>query len=340
MKRFFFLLLFPFALVSQSYYGDAPKEIKASLKHEKKANRLDQVGQLKLNIEYPKDYSREELNEDRSTKTPQFHLAFDRSVNPSNSNETQNETIVIEYEPIEEGLHVLDLPILNFQSKSEPHKRHTLYPPSIECEIQMIQEDPMSELEIAAPLSLDPKPNLEVDHANRKVFFQNSEKEFQKVRSQFLKKAPSMKWKWFVLAFVLGLVVFKAYQLLTKQKNLQNLFTPSETPRERALRALNQLKQKKLPQKGQYDAFYVEITQIVRKYIEGHYHVNAPEQTTQEFLQVVLGQSLFNEQINHYLTEFLKFADLVKFARLNPNIEDCHQAEEAAQSFILSESDN
>lgn len=331
------LALVPTLLFSEAYFGEAPKSISAQITRNFQPSTLDQTGELDLQIHYPESYELKEI-ELIANKNAEIAYTLTNLTDQVDENQKRIQNIRIRYEPQVEGTHQIELPLLLFESKKEPHHRHTLYPPSIECEVRMLHEDPLEELEVAAPLTLDEKPPLELDQYNKKVFLQKREEDLKEVHQKFLKQAPSMKWKWFVWAFVIGFVSYKLFQLLTRRKTLKNLFSAEENPREKALKALKVLKLKNLPEKGRYDDFYVEITQIVRQYIEGYYKIKAPEQTTQEFLQVMLGQSIFNEQINHYLTEFLKFADLVKFAKLSPKEEDCHQAEEAAESFILSES--
>jgi hypothetical protein len=78
--------------------------------------------------------------------------------------------------------------------------------------------------------------------------------------------------------------------------------------------------------------FYVELTGIVRRYIESTKGVRAPEQTTEEFLREITGRKTFSAEENHRLKYFLEAADLVKFAGYRPERDDvessCHRAKE------------
>ena len=57
------------------------------------------------------------------------------------------------------------------------------------------------------------------------------------------------------------------------------------SPIERALYELDVLLKKGLPGRGLYKDFYVELTMVVRRYIERRHDVRAPNLTTEEFLR-------------------------------------------------------
>lgn len=80
--------------------------------------------------------------------------------------------------------------------------------------------------------------------------------------------------------------------------------------------------------------FYVELTAIVRRYIERTTSVRAPELTTEEFLRQVEQEALFGEQENFRLIAFLEAADLVKFAGVTPDLESIDQATDRAKRFV------
>lgn len=337
MKHWITLTLFPLSLAAHAYFGEVPETFTAKVTKKTTELTLQDLGEMEVEVMYPSDFQMSDLTFDAHQKDEEIQCRIHHQSLPKEEGESVLQNFSIRYEPQVEGTHAIELPLIHFQSKREPGTRHTLYPPSIECEVRMTREDPLEELEVAAPLTLDEAEPVELDSYNKKVFFQKSEEELKEVHEKFLSGAPSMKWKWFVYAFVLGFIAYKGYQLLSRKKTFKELFSTKEDPKERAMRALRNLKAKNLPKKGRFGDFYVEITQIVRDYIEGYYQIKAPEQTTQEFLQIVLNDAVFSAEINHYLTEFLKFADLVKFAKLNPKIEDCRHAEEMAENFILTE---
>lgn len=80
--------------------------------------------------------------------------------------------------------------------------------------------------------------------------------------------------------------------------------------------------------------FYVELTGVVRRYIERSTGVHAPEQTTEEFLREIQGSEKFDVGERGRLRDFLESADLVKFAAHQPQTGDIEQTFELAKRFI------
>lgn len=80
--------------------------------------------------------------------------------------------------------------------------------------------------------------------------------------------------------------------------------------------------------------FYVELTAIVRRYIERTTGIRAPEQTTEEFLREISRAKTFDQDTRLRLREFLEAADLVKFAAHHPNMEDVDESVRRARLFI------
>ena len=82
--------------------------------------------------------------------------------------------------------------------------------------------------------------------------------------------------------------------------------------------------------------FYVELTAIVRRYIERTKGIHAPEQTTQEFLQEISRRKDFPAEQSRRLRSFLEAADLVKFAAHQPREEDVEESFRRASAFVGS----
>ncbi len=86
------------------------------------------------------------------------------------------------------------------------------------------------------------------------------------------------------------------------------------SPRERAMAELQRLLSRNLPGRGLFKDFYIELTMVVRRYIERSHGIRAPEQTTQEFLAEAAHHPTFTAEVLAKLRTFLESADLVKFA--------------------------
>lgn len=106
------------------------------------------------------------------------------------------------------------------------------------------------------------------------------------------------------------------------------------SPRERALEELKMLLRQDLIGKHRVKEFYLELTMIVRRYIERQHRVRAPEQTTQEFLAAAGQDPRFTPAVLERLKDFLEAADLVKFAAHRPTGTATDRAVETAQRYI------
>ena len=112
---------------------------------------------------------------------------------------------------------------------------------------------------------------------------------------------------------------------------------PPRPAHEVALEALTGLRAKRLPQAGQFETYYVTLSAIVRTYLEDGLQVRAPEMTTEEFLVAVTRDtrpSRLPPAHQHLLGTFLAQADLVKFARHRPSLDESDAAYEAAKRFV------
>jgi hypothetical protein len=105
------------------------------------------------------------------------------------------------------------------------------------------------------------------------------------------------------------------------------------SPEELARLELERLMAGKLPEQD-VKRFYVELTGLVRRYIERTTGIRAPEQTTEEFLREIAGRKTFPAEETARLKRFLESADLVKFAAHRPGREDIDESIERARRFI------
>jgi len=110
------------------------------------------------------------------------------------------------------------------------------------------------------------------------------------------------------------------------------------SPRDRALHELKCLLQKDLVGRNMVKDFYLELTMIVRLFIERGYCIRAPEQTTEEFLASASADARFTPDVLAKLRAFLQSADLVKFAGFMPDRASTDRAVSDAEAFIKVES--
>ena len=126
---------------------------------------------------------------------------------------------------------------------------------------------------------------------------------------------------WWVLLGLL-LLAFILYLIFRKKE------TPEEMearipPYQLALKRLNELDEKQLWQKNKIKEYYVELTGILRSYIEREMKIPALESTSDELLETITdfnSSSSLNipKETIEKLQELLKESDLVKFAKYKP----------------------
>jgi hypothetical protein len=108
-------------------------------------------------------------------------------------------------------------------------------------------------------------------------------------------------------------------------------------PRERALYELKALLDRKLAERGKFKEFYIELTHVVRRYIERRHGIRAPEQTTEEFLVEAVQSGSFPPDTLARLKAFLSSADLVKFAGVRASESSAAEAADNARAYLESE---
>lgn len=101
-----------------------------------------------------------------------------------------------------------------------------------------------------------------------------------------------------------------------------------------ALAALARLQHPDPSDARRCEAFYVRLSDIVRRYIELRFGLGAPEQTTEEFLTTVVRTGGLLVTHRDALDAFLQHCDLVKFARFQPTPDDMQQALASATRFV------
>ena len=88
------------------------------------------------------------------------------------------------------------------------------------------------------------------------------------------------------------------------------------------------------PGAREMDAFFVQLSGIVRRYLENRFGLRSPELTTEEFVEELAHSPDLVRSHQRLLREFLNRADLVKFAHVVPDPADVELSLESARSFL------
>ena len=126
-----------------------------------------------------------------------------------------------------------------------------------------------------------------------------------------------------VLALIAGVVWFFAVRKRASRE---------ESARDRARRALDGLRDR-VATTDVYD-FSIEVSEVLRRFIENTRGVRMTRQTSIEFLRAIQARSDFSDAERNLLTEFLEKADLIKFARVHATDEDSRGLLGTADGFV------
>lgn len=134
---------------------------------------------------------------------------------------------------------------------------------------------------------------------------------------------------------LLALIVAGYLYYRKRRKPAAEALSPEDLlpPHERALKALEVLKENKLWQNGQEKEYYTQLTDILREYIDDRFHINAMEMTSSQILSV-LRSNKETKAVDMQLKQILEMADFVKFAKMRPLPDDNEATMRDAISFV------
>lgn len=140
---------------------------------------------------------------------------------------------------------------------------------------------------------------------------------------------------WIPLLVLLIILLIWLYKKL-KSKEVKAVEEIKEriSPHIIALEHLADLHSKKLWQKGEVKPYYIELSDIVRTYIEGRFNSPALESTSDEIISNLQRKSIPKKLIEE-LSFMLKTADLAKFAKFNPLSDENEKCYEIAKEFVI-----
>lgn len=148
------------------------------------------------------------------------------------------------------------------------------------------------------------------------------------------------KYIWWGLGVLLAIILIGLlirYFLRNRKSDEKETLIP---PYELALKRLSELDEKQLWQKNRIKQYYVELTDIVRTYIERELKVPALESTTDELLTSIEDFNMSSSSLNipketiDKLNKLLKEADLVKFAKFKPLVNEIEEHRQDTRVII------
>ncbi|HBE68902.1 MAG TPA: hypothetical protein DDW52_12210 [Planctomycetaceae bacterium] len=83
------------------------------------------------------------------------------------------------------------------------------------------------------------------------------------------------------------------------------------------------------------ELFFVEVSSVIREYLEQRFALRARDLTTDEFLQAAAGHSELTSEHRRLLSDFLTQADAVKFAGVSASERDIDESLKLAEQFVI-----
>ena len=139
-------------------------------------------------------------------------------------------------------------------------------------------------------------------------------------------------WAGISAAALLGTLAFILYRWYTRARPAPPVRVVP--PWESAMARLSALEAKGWREAGKLEAYYVELSAILRHYIEDRFELHAPERTTPEFLSEAGSSGVLNDEHQRSLATFLRYSDRVKFAKFEPTAEDASRNFSEVKKFV------
>ena len=148
-------------------------------------------------------------------------------------------------------------------------------------------------------------------------------------------------WPYFLLAIAIvtlaGLIWYFFIRKRPPEVIVQAPADPAKPPHTIALARLRALETAPLITRDQVEAYYVELSDIVRTYLEHRLGMLALESTTAEICEALIGQDLQHRVpsgVPQDVDRILSLADLVKFADFTPESDQGRTARETSVQVV------
>jgi hypothetical protein len=144
---------------------------------------------------------------------------------------------------------------------------------------------------------------------------------------------------WVFIAAVLAVVTWfgiRFFRKLRKNDNEVEVIVNPDPAHVIAFRELEKLREEKLWQKGEIKYYYTRLTEVLRQYLENRFSVFSLELTTSETLDALIRSGFKKDASYNLLKGILVGADLVKFAKYNPEPSENESHFQNSWDFVLA----
>lgn len=141
-------------------------------------------------------------------------------------------------------------------------------------------------------------------------------------------------WTTILLLASLVAVLGSGSLLLLRGWRARRRIAEKKSAYDEAITRLRSLEVRGAPDTEAADSWFVELSAIVRGYLEHRYDIRAPELTTEEFLQAASRAPELTSAHRTQLSQFLDRCDRVKFAGYRPDSNESIDTLAAARAFV------
>ncbi|HEY4831751.1 MAG TPA: hypothetical protein VIH61_04235 [Waddliaceae bacterium] len=222
---------------------------------------------------------------------------------------------------------------LPFVKNLEKDQRVEIVSDSVEIHVDSLPENQKFQPRIAPLLSLTKEYPITIDSNNR-MRLEAPQRDLEEAKHNIdLWRQKTFPWKGLLTVLLFASIVM---MIKLKQKNLKSVFrnqmNQELNAQKKGMQALEVLRN--LLKKQNYEEFYLQITDIVRCFIEERFQIKTSIKTTQEFLQEMAQYPELDSKTQTLLSDFLLRADKVKFADHSPSYQECEEAYKAAETLM------
>jgi len=159
----------------------------------------------------------------------------------------------------------------------------------------------------------------------------------QPIKSPFV--IPLPKWIYvaiaIIAALILGMVIF--FVIRFAQKKIVPIIAPPLTLEQWANKELDKIETEKLIESRLFKEYFSRMSETLRLYTGKKFMVSAMDMTTDELISHLKSDNV-DSQLIDLLSAPLNSADLVKFAKYEPDRPFCNRAINNARNFISTSS--
>ena len=150
-------------------------------------------------------------------------------------------------------------------------------------------------------------------------------------------------WPKLLISLAVLLLIGAAVYVIIRLKKHQPIIAlpqaPPEPDDQKALRELETLRTQEKWQHGRVKEYHTELTDIVRQYMEASLGIQSTEMTSDQTLEAYQESACYNQADSDRLRQMLRTADMVKFAKSEPQPYEHDQSMQNAKEFVHSTAD-